>query len=105
MGLTMEMRKGFAREKAKRCRQGSMKKIGQLIEESMEMPGCSHHHARMDTALLGYPGAGAARWSTVQDRGSLAPLTAAHGADLRPADGRRADQVVAPLRLPVRTTG
>ena len=33
-----------------------------------------------------------------------APLTAAHGADLRPADGRRADQVVAPLRLPVRQT-
>ena len=29
MGLTMEMRKGFAREKAKRYRQGSKKKKGQ----------------------------------------------------------------------------
>ncbi len=45
MGLTMEMRKGFAREKAKRYRQGSKKKKGQLIEEYMEMAGCTRHHA------------------------------------------------------------
>ena len=45
MGLTMEMRKGFAREKAKRYRQGSKKKKGQLIEEYMELVGCTRHHA------------------------------------------------------------
>ena len=36
----------------------------------------------MDTALLGYHGVGAARWSTGQDRGWPAPLTAAHGAGI-----------------------
>ena len=45
MGLTMEMRKGFARETAKRYRQGSKKKKGQLIEEYMELAGCTRHHA------------------------------------------------------------
>ena len=45
MGLTMEMRKGFARETAKRYRQGSKKKKRQLIEEYMELAGCTRHHA------------------------------------------------------------
>ena len=45
MGLTMNEQKGVAREMARRCRKASNKKKGQLIEEYMELTGCTRHHA------------------------------------------------------------
>ena len=45
MGLTMDQRKGYAREMAKRYRKASKKKKGQLIEEYLELTGCTRHHA------------------------------------------------------------
>ena len=45
MGLTMDQRKGYAREMAERYRKASKKKKGQLIEEYLELTGCTRHHA------------------------------------------------------------
>ena len=45
MGLTMDQQIGVAREMAKRYRRASKKKKGQLIEEYMELTGCTRHHA------------------------------------------------------------
>ena len=45
MGLTMDQQKGVAREKAKRYRRASRKKKGRLIEDYMELTGCTRHHA------------------------------------------------------------
>ena len=45
MGLTMNEQKGVAREMARRYRKASNKKKGQLIEEYMELTGCTRHHA------------------------------------------------------------
>ena len=45
MGLTMDQQKGVAGEMAKRYRQASKKKKGQLIEEYQELTGCTGHHA------------------------------------------------------------
>ena len=85
MGLTMEMRKGFAREKAA---------LSARVEEGLIGSTWSWWAA---PAIMphGRCAAGVSRCgSRLVDR-SRCPLTAAHGADLRPADGRRADQVVA----------
>ena len=45
MGLTMDQQKGVAREKAKRYRRASRKKKGRLIEDYLELTGCTRHHA------------------------------------------------------------
>ena len=45
MGLTMEQQKAVASQMARRYRQASKKKKGQIIEEYMGLSGCTRHHA------------------------------------------------------------
>ena len=45
MGHTMEQQKAVASQMAKRYRQASKKKKGQIIEEYMGLTGCTRHHA------------------------------------------------------------
>ena len=45
MGLTMEQQKVVASQMARRYRQASKKKKGQIIEEYMGLTGCTRHHA------------------------------------------------------------
>ena len=45
MGLTMEQQKAVASQIARRYRQASKKKKGQIIEEYMGLTGCTRHHA------------------------------------------------------------
>ena len=101
MGLTMDQRKGYAREMAKRYRKASKKKKGQLIEEYLELTGLHPPSCGLAAALLGYHRVGSARGASGQDRGRPAPSTAAYATSLRSGGGRRCDQAVAPLRLPV----
>ena len=72
MGLTMEQQKVVASQMARRYRQASKKKKGQIIEEYMGLTGCTRHHAAW---LLGHYGLGPPRWAAGQDRGRPAPPT------------------------------
>ena len=45
MGLTMEQQKAVASQMAKRYRQASKKKKGQIIEQYMGLTACTRHHA------------------------------------------------------------